>query len=214
MKSLVALFRVGTRDNPLDAHRGLYSTTSFGITPTALGSSANFTKLFGQLAYYRPVHSAVFANSIRLGLAAPFAESFVPTSQLFFSGGGTSLRGFPIDEAGPQRLVPFCNVLQGQSGCVNVTVPVGGRQLFILNSEVRFPLKIMKALGGVVFYDGGNVYSAINFNNFENNYTHTVGIGLRYSTPIGPVRFDLGRNLNPVLGISATQYYITLGQAF
>ena len=203
-----------TRDNPLDAHRGLYSTTSFGITPTALGSSANFTKLFGQLAYYRPVHSVVFANSIRLGLAAPFAESFVPTSQLFFSGGGTSLRGFPIDEAGPQRLVPFCNVLQGQSGCVNVTVPVGGKQLFILNSEVRFPLKIMKALGGVVFYDGGNVYSAINFNNFENNYTHTVGIGLRYSTPIGPVRFDLGRNLNPVLGISATQYYITLGQAF
>ena len=203
-----------TRDNPLDAHRGLYSTTSFGITPTALGSSANFTKLFGQLAYYKPVHSVVFANSIRLGLAAPFAESFVPTSRLFFSGGGTSLRGFPIDEAGPQRLVPFCNVLQGQSGCVNVTVPVGGKQLFILNSEVRFPLKIMKALGGVVFYDGGNVYSAINFNNFVNNYTNTVGIGLRYSTPIGPVRFDLGRNLNPVLGISATQYYITLGQAF
>jgi outer membrane protein assembly factor BamA len=203
-----------TRDNPLDAHRGLYSTTSFGITPTALASSANFTKLFGQVAYYRPLHSLVFANSVRLGLAAPFAGSFVPTSQLFFSGGGTSLRGFPIDEAGPQRLVPFCNVLQGQSGCVKVTVPVGGKQLFILNSEVRFPLKIMKALGGVVFYDGGNVYSAINFNNFVNNYTNTVGIGLRYSTPIGPVRFDLGRNLNPVLGISATQYYITLGQAF
>jgi outer membrane protein assembly factor BamA len=203
-----------TRDNPLDAHRGLYSTTSFGITPTALASSANFTKLFGQVAYYRPLHSLVFANSVRLGLAAPFAGSFVPTSQLFFSGGGTSLRGFPIDEAGPQRLVPFCNVLQGQSGCVKVTVPVGGKQLFILNSEVRFPLKIMKALGGVVFYDGGNVYSAINFNNVVNNYTNTVGIGLRYSTPIGPVRFDLGRNLNPVLGISATQYYITLGQAF
>lgn len=203
-----------TRDNPLDAHRGLYSTVNFGVTPTALGSSANFTKLFGQVAYYKPVHSVVFANSIRLGLAAPFAGSFVPTSQLFFSGGGTSLRGFPIDEAGPQRLVPFCNVLQNESGCVNVTVPVGGKQLFILNSEARFPLKIMKALGGVVFYDGGNVYSAININNFANNYTNTVGIGLRYSTPIGPVRFDLGRNLNPVLGISATQYYITLGQAF
>ena len=138
----------------------------------------------------------------------------MPTSQLYFSGGGTSLRGFPIDEAGPQRLVPFCNVLQGQSGCVNVTVPVGGRQLFILNSEVRFPLGLMKALGGVVFYDGGNVYSALNFKNFVNNYSNTVGIGLRYSTPIGPVRFDLGRNLNPVPGISATQYYITIGQAF
>jgi outer membrane protein insertion porin family len=203
-----------TRDKPLDAHRGLYSTVTFGVTPTVLGSSANFTKLFGQVAYYKPVHAVVFANSVRLGLAAPFAGSFVPTSQLFFSGGGTSLRGFPIDEAGPQRLVPFCNVLQGQSGCVDVTVPVGGKQLFILNSEGRFPLKIMKALGGVVFYDGGNVYSGINVNNFVNNYTNTVGVGLRYATPIGPVRFDLGRNLNPVLGISATQYYITLGQAF
>jgi len=91
---------------------------------------------------------------------------------------------------------------------------VGGRELFILNSEVRFPLHINKNLGGVVFYDGGNVYSAINLPNFVNNYTNTVGIGLRYSTPIGPIRIDVGRNLNPVSGISATQYYITLGQAF
>jgi len=203
-----------TRDKPLDAHRGVYSTIDFGITPTALGSSANFTKFFAQYAYYKPVRSVVFANSVRIGLAAPFSGSFVPTSALFFSGGGTSLRGFPIDQAGPQRLVPFCNVLQNETGCVNVTVPVGGRQLFILNSEARFPLGIMKSLGGVIFYDGGNVYSAINFNNFINNYSNTIGVGLRYSTPIGPVRIDFGRNLNPVLGISANQYFITVGQAF
>jgi outer membrane protein insertion porin family len=203
-----------TRDKPLDAHRGMFATVNLGITPTAFGSSANFTKLFAQYAYYKPVHSVVFANSIRLGLASPFAGSFVPTSQLFFSGGGTSLRGFPIDEAGPQRLVPFCNVLQGQSGCVNVTVPVGGKQLFILNSEARFPLGIMKALGGVVFYDGGNVYSAINLHNFADNYSNTIGIGLRYATPIGPIRIDFGRNLNPVPGIGANQYFITVGQAF
>jgi outer membrane protein insertion porin family len=99
---------------------------------------------------------------------------------------------------------------------VNVTVPVGGSQLFILNSEVRFPLPfhISKHLGGVVFYDGGNVYSTINFNNFVTNYTNTIGIGLRYSTPIGPVRIDLGHNINPVQGIDPTQYFITLGQAF
>jgi outer membrane protein assembly factor BamA len=203
-----------TRDKPLDAHRGNFSTVNFAITPQALGSSASFVKFFGQYAFYKPVHSVVLANSIRLGLAKEFGGSFVPTSQLYFSGGGTSLRSFPIDEAGPQRLVPFCNVLKGQSGCVDVTVPVGGNQLFILNSEVRFPLRIMKNLGGVVFYDGGNVYSAINFNNFTSNYTHTVGIGLRYSTPVGPIRIDLGHNLNPVPGITPTQYYITLGQAF
>ena len=203
-----------TRDKPLDAHRGSLGTVNLGITPTALGSSANFAKLTGQYAYYKQLHSVVFANSIRLGLVKSFAGSFVPTSQLYFSGGGSSLRGFPIDEAGPQRIVPFCNVLQHQTGCVNITVPVGGRELFILNSEVRFPLRINKALGGVIFYDGGNVYSAINLPNFVNNYSNTVGLGLRYSTPIGPIRIDVGRNLNPVAGFSATQYYITLGQAF
>jgi outer membrane protein assembly factor BamA len=203
-----------TRDKPLDAHRGDFATVNFGITPTAFGSSASFTRLFLQYAYYKPVSAVVLANSIRLGFAAPFAGSFVPTSELFFSGGGTSLRGFPIDQAGPQRLVPFCNVLQGESGCVNVTVPVGGKQLVILNSEVRFPLGIMKALGGVVFYDGGNVYSAINLHNIVANYTNTVGFGLRYATPIGPVRIDFGRNLNPVPGINPSQYFITIGQAF
>jgi len=214
LSTLSATLIRDTRDKPLDAHRGSFSTINLGITPTALGSSANFAKLFGQYSYFKPVGSLVFANSIRIGLATPFAGSFVPTSQLFFSGGGTSLRGFPIDQAGPQRLVPFCNVLQNQTGCVNVTVPVGGKQLLILNSEMRFPLKIDKALGGVIFYDGGNVYSAVNFNDLIHNYSNTVGVGLRYSTPIGPVRIDVGRNLNPVPGITPTQFYITIGQAF
>jgi outer membrane protein insertion porin family len=203
-----------TRDKPLDAHHGSFSLLTLGITPQGLGSSASFGRLLTQYAFYKPFHSVVFANSIRLGMAKAFSGSFVPTSQLFFSGGGTTLRGFPIDEAGPQSLVPFCNVLVGQTGCVNVTVPIGGRELFILNSEVRFPLGIMKALGGVVFYDGGNVFTAINLNSFVNNYSNTIGVGLRYATPIGPVRVDIGRNLNPVPGINPTQYYITLGQAF
>lgn len=214
LSTFSATFIHDTRDMPLDAHRGMFATVNVGITPTALGSSADFTKFFGQYAYYKPLHSVVLANSIRIGLAAPFANSFVPTSQLFFTGGGTSLRGFPIDAAGPQRLVPFCNVLEGESGCVNITVPVGGKQLFILNSEVRFPLGILKALGGVLFYDGGNVYSAINLHQFVNDYTNTVGLGLRYATPIGPVRFDVGRNLSPVPGLNPWQYFITLGQSF
>ncbi len=214
LSTLSATLLRDTRDKPLDAHRGSFSTLNLGFTPTVLGSSANFAKLTGQFAFYRPFHSVVFANSIRIGLAKSFDGSFIPTSQLYFSGGGNSLRGFPIDEAGPQRLVPFCNVLQQQSGCVDITVPVGGNELFIFNSELRFPLPVTKAVGGVIFYDGGNVYSAINFNNFATNYTNTVGIGLRYNTPIGPIRIDVGRNLNPIPGIGATQYFITIGQAF
>jgi outer membrane protein insertion porin family len=203
-----------TRDHPLDAHRGVFTTLNFGITPTALGSSANFARFFGQFATYKSFHSVVFANSIRLGLAKAFSSSFIPTSQLFFAGGGTTLRGFPIDEAGPQRIVPFCTGLQNQTGCVDVTVPVGGNELFILNSEIRFPLKVLKPLGGVIFYDGGNVYSAINWPNFVNNYTNTIGVGIRWATPVGPIRIDFGHNLNPVPGIGPSQYFITLGQSF
>jgi len=93
-------------------------------------------------------------------------------------------------------------------------VRIGGNQLFVLNSELRIPLPIKEGLGFVAFCDGGNVYRNISFRQFVDNYTNTVGVGLRYSTPIGPVRFDVGRNLNPISGISATQFFITLGQAF
>jgi outer membrane translocation and assembly module TamA len=91
---------------------------------------------------------------------------------------------------------------------------VGGPQLVILNSELRFPLGILPKLGGAVFYDGGNVYPSVGLQNFFARYSNSVGVGLRYSTPVGPVRFDVGRNLNPVPGLSATQFFLTLGQAF
>jgi outer membrane protein assembly factor BamA len=203
-----------TRDKPLDAHHGIFQTVDLRVVPTAFGSSANFTRLLTQNAYYKPLPAGiVFANSIRLGLAAPFSNSNVPTSERFFAGGGTTLRGFPINEAGPIRQVPFCPAGQ-TTGCPLVPVPIGGNQLFIFNSELRYPIPIMNNLGGVVFYDGGNVYRRINFADFMRNYSNTVGVGLRYSTPVGPVRIDIGRNLQPPLGIKAWQFYFTLGQAF
>ena len=161
-----------TRDKPLDAHRGSFRTSISGLPPTALGSSANFAKFFGQICALPAVHSLSSRTVFALGWLHR-SRQLCSDQPIVFLGGGTSLRGFPIDGAGPQRLVPFCNVLQGQSGCVNITVPVGGKQLFILNSELRFPLGIMKALGGVVFYDGGNVYNAINLQQFHRQlYEH------------------------------------------
>jgi outer membrane protein insertion porin family len=92
---------------------------------------------------------------------------------------------------------------------------VGGDQLFVFNSEFRFPLGIIKeGLGAAAFYDGGNVYGPVGVSHFIRDYTNTIGVGLRYNTPVGPVRFDIGRNLNPVTGVKATQFYVTLGQAF
>jgi outer membrane translocation and assembly module TamA len=58
------------------------------------------------------------------------------------------------------------------------------------------------------------VYPSVGLQNFFARYSNSVGVGLRYSTPVGPVRFDVGRNLNPVPGLSATQFFLTLGQAF
>jgi outer membrane protein insertion porin family len=215
LSTLSATWIRDTRDKPLDASRGFYQTLDFGITPKALGSNANFVRLLGQTAYYKPFGPTVWANRITLGLAKSFGSSSdVPTSERFFSGGETTLRGFPINGAGPQRTVPACSNPAVPSTCINLQVPVGGRQLFILNSELRFPLGIKEGLGAAVFYDGGNVYSAIGISRFIQDYSNTVGIGLRYKTPIGPVRFDIGRNLNPVTGVKATQFYITLGQAF
>ena len=86
--------------------------------------------------------------------------------------------------------------------------------LAIVNSELRFPMPLKKDLGGVVFYDGGNVYSNINLRQFADDYTHTVGLGIRYQTPVGPIRVDIGRRLTSVPGVNATQYFVTLGQAF
>jgi outer membrane protein insertion porin family len=203
-----------TRDKPLDASKGFYQTLDLGLTPSAFGSNTNFIRFLGQTSYYKPLGPLVWANRIEWGAAKAFAGDHVPTSERFFSGGETTLRGFPINGAGPQRTVPACATPGDPSTCTNIRVPFGGNQLFIFNSEMRFPLYIMKALGGAVFYDGGNVYNAINARQLIRDYTNTVGFGFRYATPVGPVRVDIGRNLNPVTGIKATQFFITLGQAF
>ena len=86
--------------------------------------------------------------------------------------------------------------------------------LAIVNSEARFPIPLKNGLGGVFFYDGGNVYSKISFHQFVSNYTNSVGFGFRYHTPVGPLRIDIGHNLNALPGVKATQWFVTLGQAF
>ncbi len=87
--------------------------------------------------------------------------------------------------------------------------------LLIINSELRYPLDFLKqGLGIVTFYDGGNVFPTVGFHDFTSLYSNNGGTGLRYATPVGPIRVDIGRNLNPVPGISATQVFVTLGQAF
>jgi outer membrane protein insertion porin family len=214
LSTIAGNFTRDTRDNPLDAHKGMLQSVELDFNATKLGSSVNFVKLIEQTAYYRPVfHNIVWANSIRIGLAQPFANSHVPLSEAFFTGGGNTLRGFPLDSAGPQRQVQVCS--SGSStDCTFIQVPSGGNEQLILNSEARIPVPIKQGLGLVVFYDGGNVFPTVGFHDFTSLYTNNVGLGLRYATPVGPVRIDLGHNLNPVPGVKSTQYFVSIGQAF
>jgi outer membrane protein assembly factor BamA len=214
LSTLAANFTRDTRDNVLDEHRGVLDSVEVAFNSSKLGSNVDFAKLTAQAAFYKEkYHHIVWANSIRIGLAQPFNNSFVPLSEAFFTGGSNSLRGFPLDSAGPQRQVKVCSS-GSSSDCSFIQVPSGGNELLLINSEARIPMPFKKGLSIVPFYDGGNVFPLVGFQDFTKLYSNNVGLGLRYSTPVGPIRVDFGHNLNPVPGIKPTQYFITVGQAF
>src|SRR5579859_1292841 len=221
LSSLSASFSRDSRDSQIDAHKGIYESFQVDMNPSFLGSSTSFGRFLGQTAYYKSLtsdSSLVWANSLRVGLEHAFDGAHIPISESFFSGGGSTLRGFSLNGAGPQREVLVCPA--DNPGCgEKISVPVGGKQLVIFNSELRFPLGIAPpfvggTLGGAVFYDVGNVYSSVSFKNIASDLTHTVGGGLRYKTPVGPVRVDIGHLLNGPPGVKSLQVFVTLGQAF
>jgi outer membrane protein assembly complex protein YaeT len=188
------------RDNPADASRGNFNTLDFSLAARALGSSATFLRFFAQNSTFHPLgrRGVVFARSARIGIEEPLRESVatdVPLPERFFAGGGNSLRGFGLNQAGPRD--------------PNTGFPIGGLAMLVFNQELRFPMRlpfVRGNLGGALFYDVGNVYERTNRISFRksppsltdlNYLSHTVGVGFRYATPIGPVRLDLGYLLNP-----------------
>jgi outer membrane protein assembly factor BamA len=215
------------RDNPADATRGSYNSADFGVADSHIGSSASFLRFYYQNSTYHPIKRRFsFARSIRIGGLIPYSDTVsltfplpttaplptvIPLPERFFAGGGTSLRGFALNQAGPRDSV--------------TGFPVGGQALLVLNQEFRFPMRLPyfgTTLGGALFYDGGNVYSRLNRITFRsstpaptfdtsnpanatcltncsnelNYFAHTVGFGFRYATPVGPIRIDLGYQIN------------------
>ncbi len=198
------------RDDPTDAHRGIYNTLDLGVASRALASQADFGRFIGHNATYHPIGLGsryVLARALTFGFMERFGKREIPLPERFFGGGPASHRGFPYNQAGPR---------DPQTG-----FPLGGRAILINQVEFRYPL-LGENMGGVAFLDSGNVYSGLNklslrfkqngINDFD-YMVHAVGLGLRYRTPVGPVRVDLAYSLNPprFFGCKGTTEQLRLG---
>ncbi len=185
------------RDDPLDPHRGIYNTLDIGLAEHFLGSERNFLRFLARNATYHPIgKKLVLARSTEFGDIYAFhfqgdVLDAIPLPERFFAGGANSNRGFPDFQAGPRD--------------PSTGFPLGGTALFFNQTELRFPL-IGDNVGGVLFHDAGNVYSSLGNLSFRvkqrdlgdfDYMVHAVGFGLRYRTPIGPVRVDLAYSINP-----------------
>lgn len=202
------------RDNPANASKGNFNTMDVSVAGRTIGSSASFFRFFAQNSSFHPLGRVlVFARSLRIGIEKPLGETApleIPLPERFFAGGGTSLRGLGLNQAGPRDPI--------------TGFPIGGLAMLLFNQELRFPMRLpflRTQLGGAVFYDAGNVFCSAGRISFrwspvvknpdlttanpcdreginELRYlTHTIGLGFRYGTPVGPVRVDLGYQLNP-----------------
>jgi outer membrane protein insertion porin family len=208
------------RDNPADPHRGMYNTANFGLSLKALGSERQFARaLVRNATYYALTPRVVLARQTQFGIIAPFspprgvsAEQSVPLPERFLGGGADSNRGFSYNQAGPRDT--GAPLVAGGPSSQPTGFPLGGNALFFNTVELRFPL-LGTNIGGVVFHDMGNVFASagnlsLRFhqkNDQDFNYSvQAVGFGIRYRTPIGPVRGDFAYSINPpaFLGFSGT----------
>jgi outer membrane protein insertion porin family len=205
------------RNDPIDATNGNLTTVDLGVASNYFGSQADFGRVIAQNSTYVTFRKKqnsktgwVFARTLRLGLAEPFNNTTIPLPEEFLAGGSNSLRGFGLNQAGPRDL--------------KTGAPLGGNSLILNSLELRFPPFALPFFGDtismVAFNDIGNVFSD-NTTMFKSLFrfyqpdrsacqsqsteqqcrfdymSNTLGAGIRYKTPIGPVRFDLGYNLNP-----------------
>ena len=236
ISSITPTFFWDHRDDAIDPHRGFLTSASLEYAFPFAQATASFTKEFVQAAYYFPVSQrSVFAVSARVGLIQPqrgAGESGVPISERFTAGGEASHRAFPLDLLGslcledgdtPENCKPtLVRPTDPATGKLGSILPLGGRGLMIVNAEYRFP--IVSSLGGAAFVDAGevNAESKISFGELR----YGAGLGLRYLSPVGPLRFDVGVPLqrrvtarDPITG-KPTEfersyvYFITLGYAF
>ncbi len=186
-----------TRDNPFDPTRGSFNSVVIKFASSLLFSEINFIKVAFKSAWFYPVYkNIVFASALRGGVAFTLEdEKDLPLIERYFLGGRTTVRGYDQDMLGPK----------GEEG-----LPTGGNIFGLINAEFRIPLG--RGFSMVTFLDGGNVWRTISDINEDLRYT--AGVGLRYKTPVGPVRIDYGHKLSRKRGESRGEVHFSFGHAF
>lgn len=218
-RSLNFTFVRDSRDFYFNPRRGMYITIEGGYTGGLLGGEDNFYSTVVSFQRYQNLNErTIFAYRIRTGYAQTFGDSreaVLPIESRFFAGGGNSVRGYRENSLGPRR---------------DSAEPRGGRVLLLTNVELRFPLPYFSRynFGAAVFLDGGNVWNSVeeiqmkHFRLFSDrddttfrDYMYGAGFGLRYYTPVGPVRIDAGLPLKKTETIDYDFWiHISLGQIF
>jgi outer membrane protein insertion porin family len=174
----------------------------------ALGSEAAFTKVSLQSSWYFPARpGAVVALSARGGMAWPHGDTaVVPIHERFYLGGSTTVRGYTQDTVGPTSL----------DG-----TPTGGSSMWLLNAELR--MMPSGGFGFVLFSDMGRVWidqheqaglSANQPDQFRPPARASYGAGIRYGTPIGPLRIDYGQKIHRRPGESPGEIHFNIGHTF
>jgi translocation and assembly module TamA len=142
------------------------------------------------------VPQVVLAGRTSVGSMVGESRADIPANLRFYAGGGGSVRGFGYQLAGQLN---------------DDDDPIGGRSLLELSGEAR--VRVTESIGVVAFVDAGTVYSST-VPDFSETLRIGAGPGLRYFSPIGPLRLDVGFPLNPRNSDDTWQLYISIGQAF
>jgi outer membrane protein insertion porin family/translocation and assembly module TamA len=183
LNAISADFQHSTADNLLNARRGYQLAIHAESAGRYLPGSYNYYAVSADARHYLPIgESVVIANRMQIGNIDQAGDdpANVPFSKKYFLGGASSVRGWGRYEISP---------LSGSG------YPIGGNTTFAFSSELRAVLR--GNFGGVLFFDAGNVWTdgwTIKFDDLR----YAVGPGLRYQTPVGPVRFDVGWQINPI----------------
>jgi outer membrane protein insertion porin family len=191
-----------TRDDPLEPRRGIFLGADVQLSASALGGESYVRSFFQAARISRLRADLVFVLSGRVGLAATFAEEapLLPLPERFFAGGDYGPRGFPVDMVGPK--------VEGTGG---VLYPTGGNALVLGGAEMRYNLS--RSFQVASFLDTGNVYpEARDVALAELRWS--AGLGVRYRTPIGPIRLDWGYVLDHEPGEARSRFHLSIGHAF